>query len=133
MNALKLAAAGVLACLLVSSFTPADAQGGCANVGITLNSACGQFTDAIKQNYQQILSTPCGQLATTLAEPQYGTPSAACCNAAAGFFPAGCACDPGTQTQAQLFYGWSVDQLKAAATAAALRCNAAGCGNACSS
>ena len=106
MNALKLAAAGVLACLLVSSFTPAgelvspvleaclwvlllqpcervlfnvlaDAQGGCANVGITLNSACGQFTDAIKQNYQQILSTPCGQLATTLAEPQYGTPSAA--------------------------------------------------------
>ena len=46
-------------------------------MGITLNSACGQFTDAIKQNYQQILSTPCGQLSNTLADPKYGTPSAA--------------------------------------------------------
>ena len=38
-----------------------------------------------------------------------------CCNAAASFFSAGCACDPNTQTQAQLFYGWSVQQLQAGA------------------
>lgn len=131
MNSFKIAAFAALACLLVASLTPAAAQGDCANVGITLNSACGQFTDAIKQNYQQILSSSCADLQNTLQQPQYGTPSAACCNAAAGFFPNGCACDANTQTQAALFYGWSVDQLKAAATAAALRCNAKGCGSAC--
>jgi hypothetical protein len=51
--------------------------GNCANVGLTLNSACGQFTSAIQQNYQTILSTSCADLANTLAQPQYGTPSAA--------------------------------------------------------
>ena len=31
---------------------------------------------AIQQNYQTILATSCSNLANTLAEPQYGTPSA---------------------------------------------------------
>ena len=54
----------------------ADAQ--CASNGIRLNSACGQFTSAIKANAATILSTSCTELQTRLQDPQYGTPTEEC-------------------------------------------------------
>nr|QOL01170.1 putative extracellular protein CSOL_089a [Pseudococcomyxa simplex] len=129
MNSIKLIAFGALACVLLAAVSPADAQ--CASNGIQLNSACGQFTSAIKANAATILSSTCDDLNTKLQDPQYGTPSAACCNYARSFFGGNCACDASTQNQARLFYGYSTDQLNAAATAAAIRCGASGCGAKC--
>ncbi|BDA50942.1 hypothetical protein COCOBI_17-1610 [Coccomyxa sp. Obi] len=129
MNSTKLILAGVMAFVLLAAVSPADAQ--CASNGIQLNSACGQFTSAIKQNAAQILSSTCSDLQTRLQDPQYGTPSESCCQYARSFFGGNCACDTSTQNQARLFYGYSVDQLNAAATAAAIRCGAGGCGSKC--
>ena len=84
-NSLKNGArAGI--CLLRSAGLPVDlsicslvygADAQCASNGIQLNSACGQFTSAIKANAATILSSTCSDLQTRLQDPQYGTPSAA--------------------------------------------------------
>ncbi|EIE27198.1 hypothetical protein COCSUDRAFT_31947 [Coccomyxa subellipsoidea C-169] len=129
MNSMKIIVAAALACVLLAAVSPADAQ--CASNGIRLNSACGQFTSAIKANAATILSTSCTELQTRLQDPQYGTPTEECCNYARSFFGGNCACDASTQNQARLFYGYSTDQLNAAATAAAIRCGAGGCGSKC--
>ncbi|CAK0784892.1 hypothetical protein CVIRNUC_008097 [Coccomyxa viridis] len=130
MKAAQLIALSALALVLLSS--TASAQN-CVGNGISLNRDCAAFTQAIKDNADRIMSASCQDLQTELVKPQYGSPSDQCCSDAKSFFGAGCACDANTQQQARLFYGYSTQQLNAAATAASIRCPGAsgGCGSKC--
>lgn len=127
MNTFQIIAVSAFALVLLSS--TADAQ--CAGSGINLNNACSSFTSAVKSNADRIMSADCSTLQTELVKPEYGTPSDGCCSAAKTFFNANCACDQNTINQAALFFGYSQQQLNAAATASAVRCGSSGCGTKC--
>jgi len=128
MKAFQIIALSALAVVLLTS--TADAQG-CAGLGINLNNACGSYSNAIKGNATRILQAACSELQTELFKPQYPAPTESCCSYSKQFFGANCACDQNTINQARLFFGYSSDQLNAAATASAIRCGSSGCGSKC--